>query len=160
MGTSPCDILPPNPHSNHEKSDKPKLGDNLLPLVAQLVKNPPGLDPWVGKIPWRRERLPTPVFWPGEFHGLYSQSVHGVTKSQTRLSDLHVLSAKYLTSTYQNVKFGGTLLYLFLYLFIHSFLAMLRLHCWTWAFCRCRVADYSLAGLLPAEQRIYVLQLQ
>ena len=26
----------------------------------------------VGKTPWRRERLPTPVFWPGEFHGLYS----------------------------------------------------------------------------------------
>ena len=23
-------------------------------------------------MPWRRERLPTPVFWPGEFHGLYS----------------------------------------------------------------------------------------
>ena len=22
--------------------------------------------------PWRRERQPTPVFWPGEFHGLYS----------------------------------------------------------------------------------------
>ena len=22
------------------------------------------------KIPWRRERLPTPVFWPGKFHGL------------------------------------------------------------------------------------------
>ena len=34
----------------------------------------PGFHPWVGKIPWRRkERLPTPVFWPGEFHGLYSQ---------------------------------------------------------------------------------------
>ena len=32
----------------------------------------PGFNPWVGKIPWRRERLPTPVFWPGEFHGLYS----------------------------------------------------------------------------------------
>ena len=32
----------------------------------------PGFDPWVGKIPWRRERLPTPVFWSGEFHGLYS----------------------------------------------------------------------------------------
>ena len=26
----------------------------------------------LGLIPWRRERLPTPVFWPGEFHGLYS----------------------------------------------------------------------------------------
>jgi len=31
----------------------------------------PGFDPWAGKI-WRRERLPTPVFWPEEFHGQYS----------------------------------------------------------------------------------------
>ena len=31
-----------------------------------------GFDPWVGKIPWRREKLLTPVFWPGEFYGLYS----------------------------------------------------------------------------------------
>ena len=23
-------------------------------------------------MPWRKERLPTPIFWPGEFHGLYS----------------------------------------------------------------------------------------
>ena len=30
----------------------------------------PGFDPWVGKMPWRRERFPTPVFWPGEIHGL------------------------------------------------------------------------------------------
>ena len=46
-------------------------------LVAQLVKNllqcgRPGFNPWVGKIFWRRERLPTPILWPGEFHGLYS----------------------------------------------------------------------------------------
>ena len=42
-------------------------------LVSQLVKNPPAMpETWVGKIPWRRERLPTPVFWPGEFHELYS----------------------------------------------------------------------------------------
>ena len=47
--------------------------------VAQLVKNPPaiwenlpGFNTWVGKIPWRRDRLTTPVFWPGEFHELYS----------------------------------------------------------------------------------------
>ena len=26
----------------------------------------PGFEPWVGKIPWRRARQPTPVFWPGE----------------------------------------------------------------------------------------------
>ena len=31
----------------------------------------PGFNPWVAKIPWRRERPPTPVFWPGKFHGLY-----------------------------------------------------------------------------------------
>ena len=29
----------------------------------------PGFDPWGGKIPWRREWQPTPVFLPGEFHG-------------------------------------------------------------------------------------------
>ena len=41
--------------------------------MAQLVKNPPAMqfDPGVGRVPWRRERLPTPVFWPREFHGLY-----------------------------------------------------------------------------------------
>ena len=26
--------------------------------------------------PQRRERLPTPVFWPGEFHGLHSPWGH------------------------------------------------------------------------------------
>ena len=25
---------------------------------------------------WWRERLSTPVFWPGEFHGLYSPQGH------------------------------------------------------------------------------------
>ena len=24
-----------------------------------------GFNPWIGKIPWRRERLTTPVFWLG-----------------------------------------------------------------------------------------------
>jgi len=28
-----------------------------------------GLDPWVGKIPWKRAWQPTPVFWPGESRG-------------------------------------------------------------------------------------------
>ena len=42
-------------------------------LVAQLVKNLPAMqETWVGKVPWRKERQPTSVFWPGEFHGLYS----------------------------------------------------------------------------------------
>ena len=59
--------------------------------VAQLVKNLPAMggsvfDPWVGKIPWRVERLPIPVF------GLENSTdciVHGVAKSRTQLSDFH-----------------------------------------------------------------------
>ena len=60
-----------------------------------MVKNPPamqrpGFDPWVGKIPWRREWLPTPVFLPGGFHGQRSfAGYNGVTKSWTQLSDYH-----------------------------------------------------------------------
>ena len=103
--------------------------------VAQLIKTLPAMqetwfDSWVGKFPWRRDRLPTPVFLgfpggsdseesaynardlgsipevgksPGEGHGNHSSilawripmdrgawraTAHGVTKSQTRLSDL------------------------------------------------------------------------
>ena len=37
--------------------------------------------------PWKRERLPTPVFWPGESHGQRSPYIPWVTKSQTQLSD-------------------------------------------------------------------------
>ena len=42
-------------------------------LMAQMVKNLQAMQetwvPWVGKIPWRREWLPTTIFVPGEFHG-------------------------------------------------------------------------------------------
>ena len=43
-------------------------------LVAQMVKNlpamqRPGFNPWVRKIPWRKEWQPTLVFLPGEVHG-------------------------------------------------------------------------------------------
>ena len=49
--------------------------------VAQLVESPPSLwetwvYPWVRNIPWRGERLCTPVFWPGKFHGLHNPLCH------------------------------------------------------------------------------------
>ena len=45
-------------------------------LVAQMVKNLPAMqETWVGKIPWRREWLPTSVPWPGEFHGQKSRQI-------------------------------------------------------------------------------------
>ena len=67
--------------------------------MALLVKNLPAMwetcvRPWVGKIPWRRERLPTPVFLPGEFNGqrsLAGSIVHGVAKSR---SDFHFMKAR------------------------------------------------------------------
>ena len=45
-----------------------------------------GLIPGCGKIPWRRETLPTPVFWPGKFHGLYSPWGHKESDMTERLS--------------------------------------------------------------------------
>ena len=51
------------------------MPSNHLILRILLQRARPGFDPWVGKIPWKRERLPTPVFWPREFHGLGSQTV-------------------------------------------------------------------------------------
>ena len=32
----------------------------------------PSSIPVSGRPSWRRDRLPSPVFWPEEFHGLYS----------------------------------------------------------------------------------------
>ena len=99
--------------------------------MAQLVKNLPEMqktwfNPWVGKIPWRRNRLPNPVLlgfpygsagkeyacnvrdlgsipglgrtpgegkgYPLQYFGLENSMdciVHGITKSQTRLSKSH-----------------------------------------------------------------------
>ena len=58
--------------------------------MAQLVKNLPAMwETWVGKIPWRREQLSTPVFWPGEFHGLYSPWGH---KESDMTSNFHFTS--------------------------------------------------------------------
>ena len=56
-------------------------------LIAQLVKNPPAIwETWVGKILWRRERLPTPAFCPREFHGLYCPWGHKESAMTERLS--------------------------------------------------------------------------
>ena len=56
-----------------------------------------GLIPGFGKSPWRRERLPTPVFWPGEFHGLYNPRGHRESDMTEWLS-LHFTSLHYLPS--------------------------------------------------------------
>ena len=43
-----------------------------------------GFNPWVGKIPWRREWPPTPVFSPGEFHGQRSLAGYSPWRCRVR----------------------------------------------------------------------------
>ena len=63
-------------------------------LADQLVKNLSAVHsagdlgslPGLGRVPWRRERPPTPVFWPGEFHGLCSPWGHKESDTTKQLS--------------------------------------------------------------------------
>ena len=72
----------------------PRVGNSSplrASLVVQLVKNLPAMwETWVRSLGWedprRRERLPTPVFWPGEFHGLYSPWGRKESDTTERLS--------------------------------------------------------------------------
>ena len=56
----------------------------------------PGFDPWVRKIPWRREWLPTPVSLPGELHGQKSPegySPWGCKESDTTVTNIFTIWA-------------------------------------------------------------------
>ena len=60
-------------------------------FVAQLVKNPPAMrETWVRSLGWEdpleRGRVPTPVFWPEKFHGLYSPWSHKESDGTEKLS--------------------------------------------------------------------------
>ena len=53
------------------------LQSSWASLVAQLVKNPPAMqETWVQSLCWEdpldKGKATHSVFWPGEFHGLYS----------------------------------------------------------------------------------------
>ena len=47
--------------------DSKSTGQKLADSAMEGIKH--GFNPWVWKIPWRREWLPTTVFLPKEFHG-------------------------------------------------------------------------------------------
>ena len=83
---------------------------------GSLIKNLPAMQearvwPLVGKIPGRREWLPTPVFLPGDFHGQRSlvgyspwghmlQDVARKRKKQEELSSLRMLNSQPLASSW------------------------------------------------------------
>ena len=90
------------------KPRSPSLQADSLPtelsgkLVAQLVNNLPtmrgtGFDPWVGNIPWKGKGYPL------QYSGLENSTdciVHGVAKSQTRLSNFHFHSGIIIPQQY------------------------------------------------------------
>ena len=83
----------------------------------------PGFKPWVGKIPWRRECLPTPVFLLGELHRQrnLAATVHRVTKESDTMKGLTlewVLNTWYLVNTCTWVESW------FNFLLVYA--------CWTW----------------------------
>ena len=57
--------------------------------MVQLVQNPPAMqETWVGSLGWEdplEKGMGPPVFWPGEFHGLYSPRSHKEPDSTERL---------------------------------------------------------------------------
>ena len=59
--------------------------------MAQLVKDPPAMrETWAQSLGWEdpleKGRIPTSLFWPGEFHGLYSPWGHKESDTTERLS--------------------------------------------------------------------------
>ena len=62
--------------------------------MAQLVKNLPEMwETWVRSLGWEemleKGKATTPVFWPGEFHGLNSPGGHKDLDMTEQLSRAH-----------------------------------------------------------------------
>ena len=63
-----------------------------------------GLTPGLGRFPWRKERLPTPVFWPEEFHGLCSAWGSEESDTTEQLSHSHTHTAFLQLLSFAKVK--------------------------------------------------------
>ena len=95
----------PEPHEAGPHASRGLLSNSKK--VALVVKNPPAsagggkrhkLDPWIGKIPWRRAWQPTPVFLPGESPWtekpgrLQSMGLQRVGRDWSDLAGMHALT--------------------------------------------------------------------
>ena len=86
----------------------------------------PRFDSWVRKIPWRRDRPPTPVFWPGESHGLCSPWGRKESDTTERLS-LHSLLFTFCNSARDSVKHMYNLVHILFHL---AYYGMLNIAPW------------------------------
>ena len=59
------------------------------------------LDPWVKKIPWRKERQPTPALLPGKSHGKRSLvvTIHRVAKKNRMRLSMHAFYSRKINLT-------------------------------------------------------------
>ena len=72
-------------------------------LLFNHIKNPPAMwETWVPSL-GRRERLPTPVFWPAEFHGLYSpwsrKESSNIIQTIPKVQSFHKVVKNYFENT-------------------------------------------------------------
>ena len=90
----------PGLESSHSKIQEPcmmRAWATRASLEAQMVGiclqyRRPRFQPWVGKIPWRRKWLPTPVFLPGNQTSLagYSSQDHKELNTTKQLTHTHM----------------------------------------------------------------------
>ena len=105
----------------------------------------PGFDPWFGKIPWRRDWLPTPVFWPREFHRLYSPQ--GCKESETTEGlSLHSLAYSGPSSLPTIPRPNHLVTELELYLPFILFLKYLKITCFS------REASSKTSAVVPIQE--------
>ena len=80
-GYSRCPVI-----DNGKEYKKQAQAPGVKEPACKCRRQRPGLDPWVGTIPWRRAWRPTPVLLPRESHGqrsLVSCSPWGCKESET-----------------------------------------------------------------------------
>ena len=78
----------PRCHIGHVEFEVPFGHPKGFPGGSNDKASPAVQETWVRflgqKLPWGKEWQPTPVFWPGDFHGkrsLAGYTVHGLTES-------------------------------------------------------------------------------
>ena len=88
-------------HSFHSSSDNKE---------SAAMQERPGFNPWVGKILWRREWQPAPVFLPGDFHGQKSLAGYCPWSKKLDMTDSISLSLWFLNWAVELLKYCFSLL--------------------------------------------------
>ena len=92
-----------NKKTNSERSMHPDVPWWHSGYSVCLLCGRPWLDPWVGKLPWRRKWQPTPVLLPGKFHGRRSL----VGYSPWDCKELHTTEQLHFSNVHGNIIYNN-----------------------------------------------------